>query len=142
MNTILRRLSLTACIGSYFIYNKLKYCQYIVDTNDNTNEGETQDEVSTPNDQHAITMTENGPNDREDAIEEEGNIGPEGAGEDEDGSEEEEDPVADAGQQEDNEGTQLQSAGIAGDSPEEGEGISTPANTNNASDSHESLSTG
>ena len=142
MNTILRRLSLTACIGSYFIYNKLKYCQYIVDTNDNTNEGETQDEVSTPNDQHAITMTENGPNDREDAIEEEGNIGPEGAGEDEDDSEEEEDPVADAGQQEDNEGTQLQSAGIAGDSPEEGEGISTPANTNNASDSQESLSTG
>ena len=144
LNTILRRLSLTACIGSYFIYNKLKYCQYKVDANDDTNEGEVQDEINAQEDQHNITFTDNGLNDIDDEDADEGNIGPDSKEEDEDDDVEEttEGHVADADQTKDHEGTTLHATSIAGDSQEEGEGYRSPAHTEHASDSHESLSTG
>ena len=144
LNTILRRLSLTACIGSYFIYNKLKYCHYKVDANDDTNEGEVQDEINAQEDQHNSTFTDNGLNDIDDEDADEGNIGPDSKEEDEDDDVEEttEGHVADADQTKDHEGTTLHATSIAGDSQEEGEGYRSPAHTEHASDSHESLSTG
>ena len=45
-DTILRRLSLTACIGSYFIYNKLMFKEYKVDCKDNTAEGDIQEGIN------------------------------------------------------------------------------------------------
>ena len=138
MNTILRRLSLTACIGSYFIYNKLKYCQYKVDEKDNTNEGEIQQEDTnaTGNNQ---TNTAEGPNNNEEEEEDE-SIGPNSEDEDEDDEINEEGPVADAGQSGINEGTQLQSAHRTGGSYNEDDVNSTPVNTDIASDPQESLS--
>ena len=47
INTILRRLSLTACIGSYFIYNKLKFHEYIPDVKEISNEVEVRDDIGT-----------------------------------------------------------------------------------------------
>ena len=43
MKAILRRISLSACIGSYFIFNNLKFKEYKVDTNSVNNDKETQD---------------------------------------------------------------------------------------------------
>ena len=46
-NTILRRLSLTACIGSYFIFNKLKFQEYIPDVKEISNEVEVRNDIGT-----------------------------------------------------------------------------------------------
>ena len=40
MNTVLRRISLAAYIGSCFIFNKLKYNEYSINAEDNTNDEE------------------------------------------------------------------------------------------------------
>ena len=45
MDTILRRLSLTSCIGSYFVFNKLAFKEYKVDCKDNTCEGDIQEGI-------------------------------------------------------------------------------------------------
>lgn len=42
-DAILRRLSLASCIGSYFIFNKLKFKPIEVDTNNTNNDEETQE---------------------------------------------------------------------------------------------------
>ena len=45
-STILRRISLASCIASYFIFNRLKFSEFIPKTNDNSS---TQEEIGEPN---------------------------------------------------------------------------------------------
>ena len=130
MNTVLRRLSLTACIGSYFIFNKLKYCQYSIDEKDNTNEGEAQNETNAAENQQTRTDEESIINEEEE--EEEETIGPNDADEEDDDEE----------IREDNEGTLHHSSDNTGGSDSEGddEDNSTPVSTDITNDSNESSS--
>ena len=84
---------MAACIGSYFIFNKFKFCQYKVDTNDPTNEGETQDEITTDINQRQIS-SHNIPQDDDPLdidVDDEGIIGPDGTNVDDDENDEDDD---------------------------------------------------
>ena len=79
-STIFRRLSLTACIGSYFIFNKLKFKEYIPDVKDTTNEVEIRDDIVNIEavEQHQQQIHEQEEEDQEDStdIEDNTSIGP------------------------------------------------------------------
>lgn len=147
LSTILRRLSLAACIGSYFIYNKFKLQAIEVDTNDNTNECKTQDEANASVEQHAEeTISEETNEEAADRyVEEDVNIGPNSSDneeeyneEDEEENEEGSDPIADAGHEE----AHNEEAGVTdGSIYEEGDGCTSANTANNNSDAQRSHNT-